>query len=673
MASQYIGLPPSGGGTGAVDSVNGLTGVVVLTKSNIGLGNVNNTSDANKPISTATQTALDTKFESGDVIIAADGSVGAPGLRFTTDSDSGFFQTGDGNVSVAANGTLKAEFNQNDIQLYSVSGVTVNTDLTVTGNIDAANFPPTGSNNTFAGFDGSGDLFTIPNWNINSEGGCNVALTVEPDDVDNQTPFNKSIAVEPTEAAPASQVTVNNVQVNLDAADSGFEFGTGGNAVFINAANVQHQGSADIGAVNFTSNTFNLGNGTDPIDVNGFSYAFGQGQVNANVTISGPMQGYGYQPSIDASATITNDSYAIAFYDFSNIDTAAASHTSANFGPSITEMQNNNNYQGLVIAPTIDTFTGNSGASGIGIFGNYGTFDTGGFQGLTISPNIDAVDNYFGINSAPNITSCDNATGLNISMSGVTGTNVKAAQFDGDVSINGNLNFSGALSIGKLTAFATQAIIDGGGAPTSINMLVSAPTIAASTTVANGDTLGLNTAMLLTMGDNSVVTTGFIGVAALALPAVVSMGTGATVDRISAAAFALSLDPGATGGTIGVLDLCRAVSIPNGVTTVTAQRGFKFDLPFGDPATTTWGFYSEPTCHNYFAGNLLIGGTAGSDDTVTNSSVGLELKSTTKAMVVSRMTGTERDALTAINGMVLYNSTTDKLQVRAAGAWVDLH
>ena len=47
--------------SGAVDSVNGQTGIVVLTKSSVGLGNVDNTSDLNKPISTATQTALNAK------------------------------------------------------------------------------------------------------------------------------------------------------------------------------------------------------------------------------------------------------------------------------------------------------------------------------------------------------------------------------------------------------------------------------------------------------------------------------------------------------------------------------------------------------------------------------------------------------------------------------------
>ena len=44
-----------------VTSVNNKTGAVTLTKGDVGLGNVDNTSDANKPISNATQTALNDK------------------------------------------------------------------------------------------------------------------------------------------------------------------------------------------------------------------------------------------------------------------------------------------------------------------------------------------------------------------------------------------------------------------------------------------------------------------------------------------------------------------------------------------------------------------------------------------------------------------------------------
>lgn len=47
--------------TDAVASVNGKTGVVTLVKADVGLGNVDNTSDADKPVSTATQNALDLK------------------------------------------------------------------------------------------------------------------------------------------------------------------------------------------------------------------------------------------------------------------------------------------------------------------------------------------------------------------------------------------------------------------------------------------------------------------------------------------------------------------------------------------------------------------------------------------------------------------------------------
>jgi hypothetical protein len=47
--------------TSEVNSVAGKTGVVTLVKADVGLGSVDNTSDANKPISTATQAALDLK------------------------------------------------------------------------------------------------------------------------------------------------------------------------------------------------------------------------------------------------------------------------------------------------------------------------------------------------------------------------------------------------------------------------------------------------------------------------------------------------------------------------------------------------------------------------------------------------------------------------------------
>lgn len=51
----------AGAQVNAVTSVAGKTGAVTLVKGDVGLGNVDNTSDASKPISTATQTALNAK------------------------------------------------------------------------------------------------------------------------------------------------------------------------------------------------------------------------------------------------------------------------------------------------------------------------------------------------------------------------------------------------------------------------------------------------------------------------------------------------------------------------------------------------------------------------------------------------------------------------------------
>jgi len=38
-------------------------------------------------------------------------------------------------------------------------------------------------------------------------------------------------------------------------------------------------------------------------------------------------------------------------------------------------------------------------------------------------------------------------------------------------------------------------------------------------------------------------------------------------------------------------------------------------------------------------------------------------------LLVPRMTTTQRDALTATNGMIIYNTTANQMQGRIAGAW----
>jgi len=62
----------SGGGGGAVSSVNTRTGAVVLTKADVALSNVDNTTDAGKPVSTAQATAIGLKTDKATLTTKGD-------------------------------------------------------------------------------------------------------------------------------------------------------------------------------------------------------------------------------------------------------------------------------------------------------------------------------------------------------------------------------------------------------------------------------------------------------------------------------------------------------------------------------------------------------------------------------------------------------------------------
>lgn len=67
-------------------------------------------------------------------------------------------------------------------------------------------------------------------------------------------------------------------------------------------------------------------------------------------------------------------------------------------------------------------------------------------------------------------------------------------------------------------------------------------------------------------------------------------------------------------------------------------------------------------------GRLLLG--VGSP--TGGASAALEISSTTGALLLPRMTTTERNALTVANGMMIYNTTTGKIQGYQSGAWADM-
>ena len=67
--------------------------------------------------------------------------------------------------------------------------------------------------------------------------------------------------------------------------------------------------------------------------------------------------------------------------------------------------------------------------------------------------------------------------------------------------------------------------------------------------------------------------------------------------------------------------------------------------------------------------DLTVVGTAVIGDTSATANTVLTLTSTTGALLLPRMTTTQRDAMTAVNGMIIYNTTDDQFQGYGAGSW----
>lgn len=118
-----------------------------------------------------------------------------------------------------------------------------------------------------------------------------------------------------------------------------------------------------------------------------------------------------------------------------------------------------------------------------------------------------------------------------------------------------------------------------------------------------------------------------------------------------------------TGGANGII---RGINLAHTMTAVADYRA----VEIADNHANAKGIYQSGTSTtNMFAGGTTFGATS-----TPNAAAAIDVTSTTKGVLFPRMTTTQRDAISsAPDGLVVFNTTTTKLQVRAGGAWVDLH
>lgn len=546
----------------------------------------------------------------------------------------------------------------------------------------------TGNPYTFAGFDGSSVLGSIPNWLYDAvTNGATVQTNVIPADSEgyfNVHNFNNS--VNPAANTTGSTWALGQFELNVGTDDSGFSYSADGSGGPVGiSVNVNARNKSSVGNVRNIQTATQIGNGVDAVTANNYSgvynniyvtenatmnnqtesftsdvginptgtinnYTWGRGNVNSTGTInylnginlggnvptlaqyfngvtlnytlgnSNGINGFtsnisvtgtntnGYQP-FAAFGTLANTNGISTFGDYLNVTTEANNYTSFRASPGITTA---NSYTAFGAFPNI------TNATYVSMIETGGNGSVANWNDVNVHPNLTLVtDGYKGINATP-VAVGDGSGYATVGyfdasqLTNFSTDQVLAIQTQGNAQVNGKMN-----------AVAGVTPVDGGGNPGGVHGLISSMTTAANTTTANIDTIGVNTASLMTISTNSINTSGpfGLGLAALALPAILKTEAGSSIDHVNASVFALSLDATSTGGTVDELVGGRFTAIPQGGTmTINNLKLVKADLPFGDPAVKSWGFYgSSPTSENWFAKNIKIGGTAGSTDFVADS------------------------------------------------------
>lgn len=599
-----------------------------------------------------------------------------------------------------------------------LNSITGTAPVVISGTVTDPIISVTSDTNTFAGFDNSGNLESVPGFAIDTtSGGMNESLIETPNNVGGGFSANSfNVAFQPIQDSPTDDWNIQAIAVNFDSADSGFSQGTDGEAATLLNMNANHGATGPIGQVNQIKTYFSMGNGTDPLTIKGTAVIFGFADYNDNLTIDGALQGYTFQPHVHSGAISTGNFNISAFSDNSNIEIAVHGYNGYSSSQNLLEITNNSNYNAFTCNPTIGTLTGNSGAYGYGFFPTITTIGaTGQVVGLNMNPTITTLGtnaNYQGVTIGGSITTMGSSSNVNgyswfpnitTSHGNLQGLNINPTITGGDASFVGlNVAPQGGATLSNVTGLQinlsqvnTSEVQGPTGISSDSRLQINATTqlkasqgfqigsrIEHAFTVPDGspvtgtDELGVNVAGDFIVQDD--VSTGPIGIGFNSVGFIASIGVAATktVDTITVFLPAASTpDPGfATGGNVTNFHMIRTFPplAQGGTLNITNLYGFKLDSIFGDfgaAATNAWGIYIDaPTAENYIGSSIAIG-TASKK--VSNNSIALEVESTTKAIRFPNMTTTQKLALVPLSGMQVFDTTLNQMSYFNGTSWIN--
>jgi len=537
--------------------------------------------------------------------------------------------------------------------------------------------------NGVVGTSNSGELETIPGFSrTNPDGGLNISLNSTPDNSGGRTSLFLQTNYDPPSSASNDYLGQVGFRQNIDVASSGFDLATNSAVRVLDLSQV-HSGTSDVGSLQGAVYGVTFGNGTDAVATPGITGYGAFATVSPAATVSSFLQGFSCGYTLQSGAVLTG--FANIFSDSTTVtDALTNGYVSFSASPNLPGgLATGTSYTGVSLAATIGDLQGNAGWSGLTMFTQLGDVASGSVQGLVIAPTVgDLGAGSFatGISVNPTIAALDsNMQGIRVSPTITAGSgNYSGVQLDGsNVGVSGSVvglqiqNHEVAIdSQGRHTLNSNFQVPSGVGQVAG-NIVGGTLTLGANETVTGTDVLANNFAYSIDIGSGTTsYTKSLFGIASVGF---VGQITGTASGGVDDVQFLLvGYAPNHDTGNIGTIYNINALAIPNfgGTGTVSNVVGYHFDLPFGPVGTDHWGVKVDAAvAYNHFEGSVSVG-TASKKP--ANSSVGLELDSTTKAVLLSRMTEAQRDALTALDGMIIYNTTTNKFQGREGGNWVNL-
>lgn len=521
---------------------------------------------------------------------------------------------------------------------------------------------PSGTPNTFAGFDGGGAVYTIPDWDISTNTGGVSFVRTQTIASDN---YNYAINLFENEIDPAI-VTTNvsytglNLDIHHDRTGSNNNYAGNVTGVY-NTTSLE--GDGDVGSAFVYQSNLVLGTGTNTGSITG----------TASFTDENATIGAGYSvDTFTGHRSVLNIQATGAVDDVAMVSLGGSGDVANNLdyyyaGTNFDAVNNTRVMQFDLNGDTGNDFSGiNIGTSGT-TGNNYTAFNsnnsgaiTGNMNGFAVSNSGVISDQFFGVNINNN-----GASDASFMISAQNNQNVTNGSRGIDMRIDGNADNKILLNVysnaGAVTnGWAGLAISAGGSAASttgvSVNLTGITSTaqkvgldiddgallvdsqydtsvypaspgflqlnavggvyeIAAGSPVTNtlvfGNNLGPSAIFADNMGPDAFG--GFVGYGVNGLIAQTAVAVGKTVDTMNLMVAAASIPTGVVptdGGTITNFCLYSAPGVLNagGSIVMTNVWGMKLGSLLSTYATNCWGFYvSDPNADNFFKKSVSIG------------------------------------------------------------------